>query len=75
MQQLTQQLKSGKMEVLEVPFPALNKGQILIRNHYSVISAGTEGKTVTDARMNYIQKAKSRQRKLSKLLIKLNQLV
>ena len=50
MKQLTQQLKSGKMEILEVPFPALSKGQVLIRNHYSVISAGTEGKTVTDAR-------------------------
>ena len=60
MKQLTQQLKSGKMEILEVPFPALNKGSILVRNHFSVISAGTEGKTVTDARKGYIAKAKSR---------------
>jgi len=68
MKQLTQQLKSGKMEILEVPFPALNKGQVLIRNHYSVISAGTEGKTVTDARMNYIQKAKSRQKEVKQVI-------
>ena len=33
MKQLTQQLKSGKMEILEVPFPALNKGYIMVRNH------------------------------------------
>ena len=62
MQQLTQQLKSGKMEILEVPFPLLLKGQVLIRNYYSVISAGTEGKTVSDARKGYIAKAKSRQK-------------
>ena len=40
MQQLTQQLKSGHMELLELPFPALDKGQAMVRNHYSVISAG-----------------------------------
>lgn len=64
MKQLTQQLKSGKMEVLEVPFPVMGKGQILVRNHYSVISAGTEGKTVSDARKGYIAKAKSRQKEV-----------
>jgi len=67
MQQLTQQLKSGKMEILEVPFPALNKGAILVRNYYSVISAGTEGKTVTDARKGYIAKAKSRQKEVKQV--------
>jgi polar amino acid transport system substrate-binding protein len=68
MQQLTQELKSGHMEILEVPFPALGKGQILVRNHYSVISAGTEGKTVTDARKGYIAKARSRQKEVRQVL-------
>jgi predicted dehydrogenase/threonine dehydrogenase-like Zn-dependent dehydrogenase len=68
MQQLTQQLKSGKMEILDVPFPALNKGQILVRNHFSVISAGTEGKTVTDARKGYIAKARSRQKEVKQVI-------
>lgn len=68
MNQLTQQLKSGKMEILEVPFPALNAGNILVRNHYSVISAGTEGKTVTDARKGYIAKAKSRQKEVRQVI-------
>lgn len=68
MNQLTQQLKSGKMEILEVPFPALNPGYILVRNHYSVISAGTEGKTVTDARKGYIAKAKSRQKEVKQVI-------
>ncbi|MFC2175556.1 bi-domain-containing oxidoreductase [Bacteroidota bacterium] len=68
MKQLTQELKSGKMEIMEVPFPALNKGQVLVRNHYSVISAGTEGKTVTDARKGYIAKARSRQKEVKQVL-------
>ena len=68
MNQLTQQLKSGKMEILEVPWPLLNKGQVLVRNHYSVISAGTEGKTVSDARKGYIAKAKSRQKEVKMVI-------
>lgn len=68
MEQLTQQLKSGKMEILEVPFPVMGKGQVLVRNHYSVISAGTEGKTVSDARKGYIAKAKSRQKEVKMVI-------
>lgn len=65
------------MEILEVPFPALNKGYILVRNHFSVVSTGTEGKTVTDARKGYIGKAKSRQKEVKQVLemIKTNGLV
>jgi len=74
MKQLTQQLKSGKMEILEIPFPALNKGFVLVRNHFSVISAGTEGKTVIDARKGYIAKARSRQKEVKQVIemIKIN---
>jgi len=68
MLQLTQNLKDGKMKILKVPFPALNKGYILIRNHYSVISSGTEGKTVKDARKGYIAKAKSRPKEVKQVL-------
>lgn len=62
------------MEILEVPFPTLYKGHVLVRNHYSVISAGTEGKTVTDARKGYIAKAKSRQKEVKQVIdmMKLN---
>lgn len=68
MNQLTQQLKSGKMEILEVPFPILGQGQVLVRNYYSVISAGTEGKTVSDARKGYIAKAKSRKKEVKMVI-------
>ncbi|MBX7045891.1 MAG: bi-domain-containing oxidoreductase [Ignavibacteria bacterium] len=68
MEQLTQQLKSGFMEVTDVPVPALGSGQILVRNFYSLISAGTEGKTVSDARLGLIAKAKSRKKEVQQVI-------
>ena len=38
------------------------------KNYYSVISAGTEGKTVKDARLGYIGKAKARQKEFKQVL-------
>ena len=68
MKQLTQQLKSGQMEILEVPFPVLE----MVRCWYGIIirsiSAGTEGKTVSDARKGYIAKAKSRQKEVKMVI-------
>jgi len=68
MLQLTQNVKTGKMEILEVPFPALNKGQILVRNYYSLISAGTEGMKVVTARKGYIGKAKEKPEQVKQVL-------
>ena len=60
MEQLTQKLKDGKMHVLEVPIPILQAGHVLVRNHYSVISAGTDTSTVKAARSSLLEKAKTR---------------
>lgn len=68
MNQLTQQLKSGKMQLLEVPIPTLGPNQVMLKNLYSVISAGTEGKTVSDARKGYIAKARSRQKEVKMVI-------
>ena len=68
MEQLTQSLKDGKMELLEVPFPALSPGCVLVRTHYSAISTGTEGKTVKDARLGYIGKARARKQEVKKVV-------
>jgi len=68
MQQLTHNLKSGKMDILEVPFPALPHGSVLVRTHHSVISAGTEGATVRDARRGYIGKARARQKEVKQVI-------
>ncbi|MCX6290199.1 MAG: bi-domain-containing oxidoreductase [Bacteroidetes bacterium] len=68
MEQLTQSLKNGEMQLLEVPYPALSKGCVLVRNHYSLISAGTEGKTVKDARLGYLGKARARKEEVKKVI-------
>ncbi|MGO9953602.1 MAG: bi-domain-containing oxidoreductase [Dissulfurispiraceae bacterium] len=68
MNQLTQKLMDGTMEISEVPVPALLKGHILVRNHYSLISAGTEGSTVQTARKSLIGKAKERPQQVRQVL-------
>lgn len=68
MKQLTQKLKDGAMSILEVPPPVLSTGMILIRNHYSLISAGTEGSTVSAARKSLIGKAKERPQQVKQVL-------
>ncbi len=68
MHQLTQKLMDGKMQVLEVPAPSLSKGHLLVRNHYSLISAGTEGSTVQAARKSLIGKAKERPQQVKQVL-------
>jgi hypothetical protein len=60
MKQLTQKLKSGEMQVLEVPVPHVRSGSVLVRNRFSVVSAGTEGSTVQAARKGYIGKAQEK---------------
>jgi predicted dehydrogenase/threonine dehydrogenase-like Zn-dependent dehydrogenase len=68
MKQLTQNLKHGTMLVMDVPQPAAGDGKLLIQTLYSVISGGTEGKTVSDARKSYLDKAKSRQKEVRQVI-------
>ena len=68
MQQLTQKLGSGDMIIQEVPYPQLGKGMVIVKNHYSIISAGTEGSTVVAARKNLIGKAKERPQQVKQVI-------
>jgi polar amino acid transport system substrate-binding protein len=68
MLQLTQKLKNGDMKVLQVPLPQVAPGSILVRNHFSLISAGTEGSTVKTARTGLIGKAKERPQQVRQVL-------
>jgi len=68
MNQLTQKLKDGAMQVLEVPLPVLGPGMVLVRNRFSLISAGTESGTVTAARKSLIGKAKERPQQVKQVL-------
>ncbi len=56
------------MEIAELPMPFPGKGEVLVRTHFSAISTGTEGKTVSDARKGYLAKARSRQEEVAKVI-------
>lgn len=68
MQQLTQKLGSGDMVIQEIPYPQVGKGMVVVKNHYSIISAGTEGSTVQAARKSLIGKAKERPQQVKQVL-------
>jgi len=42
MKQLLQNYKTGELELEAVPVPALKRAGVLVKNHYSLVSAGTE---------------------------------
>lgn len=68
MEQLTQKLKDGEMVVQELPVPQLGNGMVLVKNHYSLISAGTEGSTVKAARKSLLGKAKEKPQQVQQVL-------
>ena len=68
MEELTQKLSNGEMTIQELPMPQLSEGMVLVKNHYSLISAGTESSTVKAARHNYLQKAKSRPQQVAQVM-------
>jgi len=73
MKQLVQTLKDGKVQVIEVPLPVLSNGMVLVRNHYSLISPGTEGSTVRVARKSLIGKAKEKPQQVKQVIEVLKQ--
>ena len=48
--------------------PPLQKGTVLVKNYYSLISAGTEGSTVKTARKGYLGKAKERPQQVKQVI-------
>lgn len=60
MKQLRHYLRNGALDIGEVPIPAVGSGDVLVRNHYSFVSMGTEKMKVSQARMNLAEKARER---------------
>ena len=73
MKQIAQKLKNGEILVIEVPLPVLGPGKVLVRNHYSLISSGTESSSVTAARKSLIGKAKERPQQVKQVVDVLKQ--
>ena len=60
MKQVIQDFKTGDLFVDDVPVPPVAPGYVLVRNHFSLISAGTERSTVTTAQASLLGKARQR---------------
>lgn len=60
MKQLIQNFKTGDLYVDDVPVPAATDRMVLVKNHYSLISAGTERGTVSVGKASLLGKAKKR---------------
>jgi predicted dehydrogenase/threonine dehydrogenase-like Zn-dependent dehydrogenase len=60
MKQVTQRLRNGRVEVLDVPVPEISPEGVLVDVRASLLSAGTERSKVQAGRQNLVQKARSR---------------
>jgi len=58
--QIIQYQKTGEIRVDELPAPKLRPGCVLVRNVFSLISAGTERTSVETAQASMLEKARSR---------------
>lgn len=60
MKQLLQNIRTGDLRLEDVPAPALLPGGMVVRNHFSLVSAGTERATLAFGRQNLVGKARAR---------------
>ena len=60
MKQILQNMRSGIVEVADVPAPSIQRGRVLVRTAASLISAGTEKNTVDMGKKTLVGKAHSR---------------
>ena len=68
---LTQNLKSGKTDILNVPSPSANSNKISILNIYSLISKGTESSIVNFGKVGWIDKARQQPDKVNDVINKI----
>lgn len=70
MKQILQSLKTGDTEVVEVPCPCSQPGQVLIRSSCTLVSAGTERMLVEFGKANLLDKARRQPDKVRMVLDK-----
>ena len=68
---VTQNLKSGKTDVLDVPSPTATSNKISISNTYSLISTGTESSIVNFGKVGWIDKARQQPDKVKDVINKI----
>ncbi len=68
MKQIAQNKRTGQMDVASVPPPALRRGMVLVKNYFSVISAGTEKTTIDSRKSSMVQRARSQPDEVRKVV-------
>jgi len=73
MKQVSQEMKKGAMHVEDVPEPALKHGGVIVRNEYSLISAGTERSSVQKRKESMLSKVRSNPDMVKRVLNQMRQ--
>lgn len=71
MKQVVQNLRSGVLELLEVPCPRVSAGHLLIQSRASLISAGTERFLVEFGKASLLSKARQNPDRVKQVLAKI----
>ena len=71
MKQLLQNLKTGRTECVDVPWPQIRPGSLLLKTSVSLVSAGTERMLVEFGSAGYLQKARQQPEKVRQVLDKI----
>jgi predicted dehydrogenase len=68
MRQVTQSLDDGMVRIVDVPVPGIGPHDVLVRNAYSLISAGTERSKIELGRASMLEKVRRRPDDVKKVL-------
>ena len=71
MKQVLQSLMTGSTEIADVPCPAVERGQLLIRSTRTLVSVGTERMLVEFGKAGWIDKARQQPDKVRMVLDKI----
>jgi predicted dehydrogenase/threonine dehydrogenase-like Zn-dependent dehydrogenase len=68
MKQVTLNMKTGEVEITEVPIPSVKDKEVLVHNEYSLISGGTELSLIQLGKKSLLGKARERPDLASKVI-------
>jgi predicted dehydrogenase len=71
MKQILQSLKTGEIEIAEIPCPQVRAGCLLVKTHASLVSSGTERMLLEFGQANWLEKIRKQPDKVRQVLNKI----
>ncbi len=71
MKQIIQDIRNGETILIETPVPSEQKGHVLIKSHYSLVSKGTEKMLLEFGKAGWIEKARQQPEKVQQVISKI----